>query len=83
MSELQALLLVMEDARPESLSPLRMQAVGVALTYLRVGDSWECYEIPDVMVLEKCALTLYSTRVMHALFGFKHAFGTRKNEVAH
>ena len=49
-------------------------AVGVALTYLRVGDSWECYEIPDVMVLEKCALTLYSTRVMHALFGFKHAF---------
>ena len=60
-----------------------MQAVGVALTYLRVGDSWECYEIPDVMVLEKCALTLYSTRVMHALFGFKHAFGRRKNEVAH
>ena len=30
--------------------------------------------IPDVMVLEKCSLTLYSTRVMHALFGFKHAF---------
>ena len=43
-------------------------AVGVALTYLRVGNSWECYEIPDVMVLEKCALTLYSTRIMHALF---------------
>ena len=49
-------------------------AVGVALMYLRVGDSWECYEIPDVMVLDKCSLTLYSTRVMHALFGFKHAF---------
>ena len=73
----------MEDGL--SLSPpcVTIQAVGVALTYLRVGDSWECYEIPDVMVLEKCALTLYSTRVMHALFGFKHAFGTRKNEVAH
>jgi hypothetical protein len=49
-------------------------AIGVALAYLRVGNSWECYEIPDVMVLEKCAFTLYSTRVMHALFGFKHAF---------
>jgi hypothetical protein len=24
-----------------------------------------------LMVLEKCAFTLYSTRVMHALFGFK------------
>ena len=73
----------MEDGL--SLSPpcVTIQAVGVALTYLRVGDSWECYEIPDVMVLEKFALTLYSTRVMHALFGFKHAFGTRKNEVAH
>ena len=22
--------------------------------YLRVGNSWECYEIPDVMVLDKC-----------------------------
>ncbi len=35
-------------------------AIGVALAYLRVGNSWECYEIPDVMVLEKCAFTLYS-----------------------
>ena len=80
----------MEDGL--SLSPpcVTIQAVGVALTYLRVGDSWECYEIPDVMVLETYSRsapsaphTLYSTRVMHALFGFKHAFGTRKNEVAH
>ena len=51
-----------------------VKAVGVALAYLRVGNSWECYEIPDVMVLENCAFTLYSTRVMYALFGFKHAF---------
>ncbi|MBM4098126.1 MAG: DDE-type integrase/transposase/recombinase, partial [Planctomycetes bacterium] len=51
-----------------------VKAVGVALAYLRVGTSWECYEIPDVMVLENCAFTLYSTRVMYALFGFKHAF---------
>jgi len=51
-----------------------VKAVGVALAYLRVGNSWECYEIPDVMVLENCTFTLYSTRVMYALFGFKHAF---------
>ena len=28
-----------------------VEAVGVALAYLRVGDSWECYEIPNVLVL--------------------------------
>ncbi|KOO52924.1 hypothetical protein Ctob_016465 [Chrysochromulina tobinii] len=49
-----------------------VEAVGVALVYLRVGDSWECYEIPNVLVLPGCGATLYSTRVMRSEFGFDH-----------
>ena len=49
-----------------------VEAVGVALVYLRVGDSWECYEIPNVLVLPGCGATLYSTRVMRNEFGFDH-----------
>ena len=53
-------------------------AIGTALTYLLVGDAWECYEVPNVMVLEGTDHTLYSTRVMNACFGFKHAFESRR-----
>ena len=46
-----------------------VQAVGTALVYLRVGRDWECYEVPNVLVLpssyrgDSCArpLTLAST----------------------
>ena len=47
-------------------------AVGTALAYLRVGSEWQCYEIPNVLVLENCGATLYSTRVMHECHGFDH-----------
>ena len=47
-------------------------AVGTALVYLRVGSEWQCYEIPNVLVLENCGATLYSTRVMRECHGFDH-----------
>ena len=37
-----------------------------------VGKRWECYEVPHVVVLEGCGVTLYSTRVMRSAFGFDH-----------
>jgi hypothetical protein len=51
---------------------VRARAIGVALIQLLVGDKWECYEVPNVIVLDKCASVLYSTRVMRDLFGFTH-----------
>ena len=44
----------------------------MALVYLLVGDAWECYEVPDVIVLPRCSQVLYSTRDMRDLFGFAH-----------
>ena len=29
-----------------------VSAIGTALAYLRVGSKWECYEVPNVYVLE-------------------------------
>ena len=28
-----------------------VEAVGIALVYLRVGDRWECFEVPNVFLL--------------------------------
>ena len=47
-------------------------AVGIALVWLLLGDKWECYEIPNVLLLDDCPAVLYSTRVMHSLFKFSH-----------
>eukprot|EP00962_Isochrysis_galbana_P026885 scaffold8396_cov127-Isochrysis_galbana.AAC.9 len=52
--------------------PVHARAIGVALIQLLVGNKWECYEVPNVLVLDKCASVLYSTRVMRDLFGFTH-----------
>ena len=49
-----------------------VQAVGVALVWMLIGNVWECYEVPNVLVLPECPATLYSTRVMRELFGFNH-----------
>jgi hypothetical protein len=51
-----------------------VEAVGTALVYLQHGGSWECYEVPNVMLLSRCSDVLYSTRVMRDLYGFKHSF---------
>jgi hypothetical protein len=48
------------------------RAIGIALIQLLIGDKWECFEVPNVVVLDKCASVLYSTRVMRDLFGFTH-----------
>ena len=49
-----------------------VEAVGVALVYLRVGKRLECYEVPNVVVMPGCGDVLYSTRVMRNCFGFRH-----------
>lgn len=49
-----------------------VKAVGTALAYLRTGDTWQCYEVPNVLLLPGCEATLYSTRVMNSAFGFSH-----------
>ena len=49
-----------------------VEAVGIAIVYLLVGESWECYEVPNVFLLSTCDAVLYSTRVMKAAFGFAH-----------
>jgi hypothetical protein len=49
---------------------VRARAIGIALIHLLVGDKWECYEVPNVIVLDKCTSVLYSTRVMRDLFCF-------------
>ena len=58
-----------------------VEAVGIALAYLRVGNTWECYEIPNVLVLPGCGATLYSTRVMKDCFNFNHMVDKGKIEV--
>ena len=30
------------------------------------------YEVPNVLVLPSCGVTLYSTRIMHSAHGFRH-----------
>jgi hypothetical protein len=50
------------------------RAIGIARIQLLIGDKWECFEVPNVVVLDKCASVLYSTRVMRDLFGFTHDF---------
>ena len=52
--------------------PVAVQALGVALVWMLVGDAWECYEVPNVLVLPGCPATLYSTRIMRELFGLSH-----------
>ena len=47
-------------------------AIGTALVYLLTGHDWSCYEVSNVIVLPNCSDVLYSTRVMHRLFGFSH-----------
>jgi transposase InsO family protein len=49
-----------------------VSAIGTALMYLHIGGTWECYEVPNVYVLDGCDVVLYSTRVMHDCFNFKH-----------
>ena len=31
--------------------PVNVTAIGTALAYLLVGETWECYEVPNVYVL--------------------------------
>lgn len=49
-----------------------VSTIGTALMYLHIGGTWECYEVPNVYVLDGCDVVLYSTRVMHDCFNFKH-----------
>ena len=49
-----------------------VSAVGVALAYFLLGDTWVCHEVPNVLVLDGCPAILYSTRAMKKLHGFKH-----------
>jgi len=49
-----------------------VEAVGIAHVYMYVGNRWECYEVPNVLVLPNCESVLYSTRVMRDLHGFTH-----------
>ena len=50
----------------------QVKAVGTALVHLRVGDQWECFEVPNVLVLPNCTDVLYSTRVMRDCFNLAH-----------
>jgi hypothetical protein len=43
---------------------LHARAVGVPLIQLLFKDKCECYEVPNVVVLDTCASVLYSTRVI-------------------
>ena len=35
---------------------------------------WNCYEVPNVLLMPACSSVLYSVRVMRDLFGFEHNF---------
>ena len=51
--------------------------LAVGVVHMWVPDAngvWECYEIPNVLLMPACAAVLYSVRVMRDLFGFKHDF---------
>ena len=60
-----------------------VEAVGIVPLHIpsRVGNTWECYEIPNVLVLPGCGATLYSTRVMKDCFNFNHMVDKGKIEV--
>ena len=52
-----------------------VKAVGVAHMWVPdVKGVWQCYEVPNVLLLPKCGQCLYSQRVMRDLFGFQHDF---------
>jgi transposase InsO family protein len=53
-----------------------VEAIGTALVYLKGATEWECYQVPNVLLLPRCPDILYSTRVMRDLFGFKHDLDT-------
>jgi hypothetical protein len=49
------------------------RAIHVVRIPLVVRDKWECYEVPNVVILEICASVLNSTGAMRHLFRFINA----------
>lgn len=50
-------------------------AVGDAHIWIPDGQGeWNCYEVPNVLLMPACSSVLYSVRVMRDLFGFEHNF---------
>ena len=50
-----------------------VNAIGDVYMYVRLADgAWRCFEVRNVLLVERCPQVLYSTRVMRDVYKFKH-----------